>query len=153
MPREHFIEVEATEKKTVQTYRFYGLGRWKIKDGRGWRSINAIFSLKSYLPFDVLPGWQRLRELPLEEPVKVEDPVPMNFVQPGGVALAAVAVPESAYPNSDLASAFFNVSVNKALSAEQCGEFSVPQANPATPVSRNRRRLIELSIVLGSPYP
>ena len=62
------------------------------------------------------------------------DPVPMDFVQPGGVAVAAVAVPESAYPNSDLASAFFNVSVNKALTAEQCGEFSVPQATPATPV-------------------
>ena len=31
------------------------------------RSINAIFSLKSYLPFDVLPAWQRLRGLPLEE--------------------------------------------------------------------------------------
>ena len=31
------------------------------------RSINAIFSLKSYLPFDVLPGWQRIRELPLPE--------------------------------------------------------------------------------------
>jgi N-acyl-D-aspartate/D-glutamate deacylase len=31
------------------------------------RSINAIFSLKSYLPFDVLPGWQRLRRLPLPE--------------------------------------------------------------------------------------
>ena len=61
------------------------------------------------------------------------DPVPMDFVQPGGVALAAVAVPESAYPNSDLASAFFNVSVNKALTADQCGEFSVPQASPATP--------------------
>jgi len=41
------------------------------------------------------------------------DPVPMDFVQPGGVALAAVALPESAYPNSDLASAFFGVSVNK----------------------------------------
>jgi hypothetical protein len=62
------------------------------------------------------------------------DPVPMDFVQPGGVALAVVAVPESVYPNSDLASAFFNVSMNKALTAEQCGEFSVPQANPATPV-------------------
>ena len=61
------------------------------------------------------------------------DPVPMDFVQPGGVALAAVAVPESAYPNSDLASAYFNVSVNKALTAEQCGEFAVPQASPATP--------------------
>jgi N-acyl-D-amino-acid deacylase len=31
------------------------------------RSINAVFSLKSYLPFDALPGWQALRKLPLEE--------------------------------------------------------------------------------------
>jgi N-acyl-D-aspartate/D-glutamate deacylase len=31
------------------------------------RSINAIFSLKSYLPFDVLPAWKALRALPLEE--------------------------------------------------------------------------------------
>jgi hypothetical protein len=30
------------------------------------------------------------------------DPIPMDFVQPGGVALAAVTLPESAYPNSDL---------------------------------------------------
>ncbi len=60
-------------------------------------------------------------------------PIPMDFVQPGGVTLAAVALPESSYPNSDLAAAYFNVSVNKALTADQCGEFSVPQANPATP--------------------
>ncbi len=31
------------------------------------RSINAVFSLKSYLPFDALPGWQALRQLPIEE--------------------------------------------------------------------------------------
>jgi len=31
------------------------------------RSINAIFSLKSYLPFDVLPAWRDLRLLPLAE--------------------------------------------------------------------------------------
>jgi N-acyl-D-aspartate/D-glutamate deacylase len=31
------------------------------------RSINAIFSLRSYLPFDALPGWQRIRGLPLAE--------------------------------------------------------------------------------------
>jgi N-acyl-D-aspartate/D-glutamate deacylase len=31
------------------------------------RSINAVFSLKSYLPFDALPGWQALRKLPIEE--------------------------------------------------------------------------------------
>lgn len=31
------------------------------------RSINAIFSLKSYLPFDVLPAWKPIRALPLAE--------------------------------------------------------------------------------------
>jgi hypothetical protein len=60
------------------------------------------------------------------------DAVPMDFVQPGGVAIAAVALPTSVYPNGDLAAAFFNVSVNKTLTAEQCGKFS--EAKPATPV-------------------
>ena len=31
------------------------------------RSINAIFSLKSYLPFDALPLWSDIRGLPVEE--------------------------------------------------------------------------------------
>jgi N-acyl-D-aspartate/D-glutamate deacylase len=31
------------------------------------KSINAVFSLKSYLPFDVLPHWRTLRSLPLDE--------------------------------------------------------------------------------------
>jgi N-acyl-D-aspartate/D-glutamate deacylase len=41
----------------------------------GTRSINAIFSLKSYLPFDVLPAWRELRRLPLaEQKVRLADP-------------------------------------------------------------------------------
>ncbi|MFT5445713.1 MAG: N-acyl-D-amino-acid deacylase [Gammaproteobacteria bacterium] len=31
------------------------------------RSINAIFSFESYLPFDKLPAWRELRDLPLDE--------------------------------------------------------------------------------------
>ena len=39
------------------------------------RSINAMFSLKSYLPFDVLPAWKKIRSLPLEEQQKrLRDP-------------------------------------------------------------------------------
>jgi N-acyl-D-amino-acid deacylase len=39
------------------------------------RSINAIFSLKSYLPFDVLPAWKPVRALPLDEQKKrLRDP-------------------------------------------------------------------------------
>jgi hypothetical protein len=60
-------------------------------------------------------------------------PIPMDFVEPGGVALAAVSLPDATYPNSDLVSAFFDLSVNKTLTADQCGEFSVPQPNPAAP--------------------
>jgi hypothetical protein len=60
-------------------------------------------------------------------------PIPMDFVQPGGVALASVELRDSVYPHSDLASASFNVSVNKALTSDQCSEFSVPQPNPASP--------------------
>jgi len=70
----------------------------------------------------------------------------MNFIQPGGVSVAAVAIPESAYPKSDLASAFFTVSVNKALSAEQCGQFSEPKAtglvDPAAAVSTQASKLM-----------
>jgi len=58
------------------------------------------------------------------------NPVPMNFVQPGGVALAAVELPETGFINTDFSSAFFNVSVHKTITADQCSEFSVPQSKP-----------------------
>jgi hypothetical protein len=53
--------------------------------------------------------------------------IPMNFVQPGGLALAAVELPETSFQNTDFSSAFFNVSINKTLTADQCTEFAVPQ--------------------------
>ncbi len=54
-------------------------------------------------------------------------PLPMNFVQAGGTALAAVELPETSFPSTDFSSAFFNVSVNKSLTQDQCEAFSVPQ--------------------------
>jgi hypothetical protein len=82
------------------------------------------------------------------------DPVPMNFVQPGGLAVATVAIPESAYPNSDLAAAFFNVSMNRSLTAEQCGEFSEAKtatpADPATPATAQPSKLIIGDMELAS---
>src|ERR1700757_3531984 len=59
------------------------------------------------------------------------NPVAMNFVQPGGVALAAVELPETGFANTDFSSAFFNVSVNKTLTPDPCGEFAVPQPRTA----------------------
>ncbi|MDE0387755.1 MAG: amidohydrolase family protein [Rhodospirillales bacterium] len=39
------------------------------------KSINAVFSLKSYLPFDALPVWSDIRGLPVEEQkVRFRDP-------------------------------------------------------------------------------
>jgi len=63
------------------------------------------------------------------------NPMAMNFVQPGGVALAAVELPETGFANTDFSSAFFDVSVNKALTADQCTEFAVPQPKVAAVAS------------------
>lgn len=55
-------------------------------------------------------------------------PVPMNFVQPGGVPIAAVKLPDGSYPGTDLNTAFFNVSVNRSLTAAECAQFTLTQA-------------------------
>jgi hypothetical protein len=49
--------------------------------------------------------------------------VPMDFAQPGGVVMATVQIPEGGYPKSDLVAALFDVSMNKSITAEQCGLF------------------------------
>jgi N-acyl-D-aspartate/D-glutamate deacylase len=54
------------------TYQLDYLDECAAAGARVWgqtttRSINAIFSLRSYLPFDVLPAWRELRRLPLAE--------------------------------------------------------------------------------------
>jgi hypothetical protein len=48
----------------------------------------------------------------------------MKFVQPGGVRVAAVEVPSSYFPNTDLDSAMFTVSLHRKMSAEECGQFA-----------------------------
>ena len=50
--------------------------------------------------------------------------VPMNFVQPGGVAVATVALPDSSYSGTDFASAFFDVNVNRSVSQQECPHFT-----------------------------
>lgn len=62
------------------TYQLAYLDECAAAGARVWgqtttRSINAIFSLKSYLPFDVLPAWRELRGLPLpEQRLRLADP-------------------------------------------------------------------------------
>jgi hypothetical protein len=63
------------------------------------------------------------------------NPIAMNFVAPGGVALAAVELPETSFANTDFSSAFFDVSVHKSLTADQCTEFAVPQPKGAAVAS------------------
>ena len=53
-------------------YQFEWMDRVAAEGGRvlgqaTTRSINALFSLKSYLPFDALPVWSDIRGLPVEQ--------------------------------------------------------------------------------------
>ncbi len=52
-------------------------------------------------------------------------PVPMNFVQPGGSAVAMVGVPSTTYPGTDFTTAFFHVNVNRSLSEQECSAFAI----------------------------
>jgi len=60
------------DKPNPWTYQLEYLDDCAAAGARMWgqtttRSINAIFSLKSYLPFDGLPVWREMRGLPLSE--------------------------------------------------------------------------------------
>src|SRR4029453_13265109 len=68
------------DKPNPWTYQLDYLDDCAAAGARMWgqtttRSINAIFSLKSYLPFDVLPAWRQIRGLPLaEQKQRLADP-------------------------------------------------------------------------------
>jgi len=70
------------------------------------------------------------------------EPVRMDFVQPGGVAVAAIEPPRGSSSRgsdqaTDFTSAFFNVSVNPNLTSAQCAQFAFPKPDdaPVGPVS------------------
>jgi hypothetical protein len=48
----------------------------------------------------------------------------MNFVRPGGTTISVVELPRKSYAGTDFDSAFFNVSVNRKLNADECEEFA-----------------------------
>jgi hypothetical protein len=51
---------------------------------------------------------------------------PVNFVQPGGVTIAAIELPGNSYLGTDFYSAFLSVNVNRNLTADQCQLFAEP---------------------------
>jgi hypothetical protein len=60
-------------------------------------------------------------------------PVEMNFVEPGGTTLSAIELPRKLYAGTDFNTAFFNVSVNTKMTAEECSQFAFPEtSNPET---------------------
>jgi len=54
-----------------------------------------------------------------------------DFIQPGGLTVAAIEMPRSSYPGTDFTSAFFSVSVNSSLSQDQCQQFAVTKSEHA----------------------
>ncbi|MGA8431400.1 MAG: hypothetical protein WB729_16375 [Candidatus Sulfotelmatobacter sp.] len=95
------------------------------------RPATVTYADKTYGISFVYPRRYAIETGDATKEVLMSSPLPMNFVQPGGVALAAVELPETGFANTDFSSAFFDVSVNNTLTADQCGEFSVPQSKVA----------------------
>jgi hypothetical protein len=58
-------------------------------------------------------------------------PVLTDFIKPGGVTLAAIALPDGFYGKKDIAAAFVNLSVNSSLTDSECAKFASP--DPSLP--------------------
>ena len=58
-------------------------------------------------------------------------PIPASFLKPGAMQVAWVDVPDSMYPETDFASALFNVSVSNEMTSDECMQF-VPAAKDDT---------------------
>jgi hypothetical protein len=57
--------------------------------------------------------------------------LPMNFIQPGGITVATVALPADSYPGTDFGAAFFTVNLNRNISEPQCDHFAVVDTSNA----------------------
>lgn len=55
-------------------------------------------------------------------------PAQTDFIEPGAITVAALELPRASYPGTDFTSAFFSVSVNSAISQEQCELFAFPKS-------------------------
>ena len=62
-------------------------------------------------------------------------PAQMNFVQPGGITLAAIELPGNSYPGTDFRSGSVNVSVNPGMTSEACAQFAFPDPSTGTETS------------------
>ena len=62
---------------------------------------------------------------------RTTEPLQMNFVHSGGVALAAVEMPGNSYPGTDFKSAVVNVSVHPGMTAEACARAALPEPSTA----------------------
>src|SRR5262249_30926619 len=66
-------------------------------------------------------------------------PVETDFVKPGAIPVAAVELPQGAYPGTDFTSAFVLVSANSSLTSEECTQFvsrvsNSPDTDPSAKV-------------------
>jgi hypothetical protein len=92
------------------------------------RPATVIYTDKIY---GVSFRYPRKYALKTGEKIDAQSALPMNFVQPGGTALAAVEMPGNSYPGTDFSAALFDVSVNKSLTSEECTQFAFPKSEHA----------------------
>ncbi len=75
------------------------------------------------------------------------NPAQMNFVQPGGMTLAAIQLPSNSYPGTDFRSGSVNVSVNPGMTSEACAQFAFPDPSTGTETYPITTDLVKLGAI------
>lgn len=73
-----------------------------------------------------------------------QGPMQTDFVEPGGIMVAAIELPKTAYPGTDFTSGFFRVNLNSTLSQGQCEQFALPKSKPV-----NNEQSMPVKVKLG----
>jgi len=105
----------------------------------------------SYVNHDygVTFSFPRKYELKTGEVLTGQSPMDLtatNFVQPGGTTLAAVELPETSYPGTDFEAAFINLSVNSAMTEQQCSQFASPEQAAAQVVKAGANEFTKVTL-------
>ncbi len=107
------------------------------------RPTTSLYADKNYGVSFTYPKRYTLKPVDSTKPDTTQQSV-MNFVQPGGLDVVTVELPKNSYPHTDFNSASFNVSVNPALTAEQCSQFALLQ-----PASTSQPAIVPAKLTLA----
>ena len=132
----HELNRRPDEEKTLSAIS----GRKLTLEKMSQRAATSLqFSNEEYgVAFDAPKGYGlKEGELPsMDRGLGYLGPIPMHFVEPGGIRLATVEPPQGLHLGTNFVNEFFTISAHYGSTQAVCDDFDIPAESRGAPVSR-----------------